>query len=122
MKKRLWIIMTAILVVGVLGACGKASADAGTQETNDEKKNEISEPTENQFDATVLEILDDYIMVEALEEQDIVGEVRVQTGLLTETEMPELKEGDVVRVTHDGKMTMSLPPQMTAVELIKISK
>lgn len=112
MKKKLWMALITTLVVGTIGACGNVATDTGAQEMDEKKK--------NQFDATVLEIMDDYIMVEASEGQDIVGEVRVQTGLLSETEMPELKKGDVVRVTHDGKMTMSLPPQMTAVELMKI--
>ena len=78
------------------------------------------EPAENQFDAKVIEIYDEYIMVEALEEQDVVGEVRVQIGLLSQDEILEIKKGDTVRITHDGKMTMSLPPQMTAVEIIKL--
>jgi hypothetical protein len=34
--------------------------------------------------------------------------------------MPKLEKDDTVRITHDGKMTMSLPPQMTAVEIIKL--
>ena len=78
------------------------------------------EPAENLFDAKVIEIYDEYIMVEALEEQDVVGEVRVQIGLLSQDEILEIKKGDTVRITHDGKMTMSLPPQMTAVEIIKL--
>ena len=74
----------------------------------------------NQFDAKVLEIYDDYIMVEALEGQDVVGEVRVQLGLISKDDIPKLKKNDTVRVTHDGKMTMSLPPQMTALEITLI--
>lgn len=79
------------------------------------------EPAENQFDAKVLEIYDDYIMVEAMEGQDIVGEVRVQLGLLEKKEIPNLEKNDIVRITHDGKMTMSLPPQMTAIEIMLIN-
>lgn len=80
-----------------------------------------TEPAEDRFDANVLEIYDEYIMVEALEGQDVVGEVRVQTGLLSQDDILELKKGDTVRITHDGKMTMSLPPQMTAIEIMLIS-
>ncbi len=95
-------------------ACGKKTVD-------DKEKNIPTEPAENQFDAKVLEIYDEYIMVEALEGQDVVGEVRVQIGLLKKDEIPKLNQGDNVRITHDGKMTMSLPPQMTAVELLVIN-
>ena len=75
---------------------------------------------ENQFNAKVLEIYDDYIMVEALKGQDIVGEVRVQLGLISRNDMPKLKKNDTVRITHDGKMTMSLPPQMIALDITLI--
>ena len=91
-------------------ACGKKKAD-------DAELNKPIAAAENQFDATVLEVYDDYIMVEALASQDIVGEVRVQIGLLKEDEIPALEKGDTVRITHDGRMTMSLPPQMTALEI-----
>ncbi len=80
-----------------------------------------TEPAENQFDAKVIENCDEYIMVEALEGQDIVGEVRVQIGLLSQDEISEIEKGATVRITHDGKMTMSIPPQMTAVEIMLIS-
>ena len=78
------------------------------------------EKTENQFDAKVIEICAEYIMVEALEGQDIVGEVRVQLGLISKNDIPKLKKNDTVRITHDGKMTMSLPPQMTAEDILLI--
>lgn len=115
MKKNLIILFSILLVVGAcVMACGKKTVD-------DKEKNIPTEPAENQFDAKVLEIYDEYIMVEALEGQDVVGEVRVQIGLLKKDEIPKLNQGDNVRITHDGKMTMSLPPQMTAEELLVIN-
>ena len=81
---------------------------------------DVSTNLANQFNAKVLEIYDDYIMVEALEGQDIVGEVRVQLGLISRNDMPKLKKNDTVRITHDGKMTMSLPPQMIALDITLI--
>lgn len=90
----------------------------GNPETVEKQK--YAEPSENQFDAKVLEIHDEYLMVEALEGQTVAGEVQVWTGLLKEGEIPNLEEGTIVRITHDGKMTMSLPPQMSAVEEIII--
>ena len=114
MKKNIIIILGMLLVIGVsvVACCNKSTDDREQQKT--------SEPAENQFDAKVIELCDEYIMVEALEGQEIAGEVRVQTGLLSEDEIPELKNGDTVCITHDGKMTMSLPPQMTAVDLLLI--
>jgi len=107
MKKKWWIVVVIILIIG-------AAILILSRDTN--------EASEYQFDAKVLEIQDDYILVEALEGQQIVGEIRVQIGLLTEKQVPRMKKGDTVRITHDGKMTMSIPPQMTAVEEIEIIK
>ena len=104
MKKKVKCMLWVIMIIGILAIAGcKKEA-----------------PSENQFDAKILEVTDEYLMVEALEGQTIAGEVQVWTGLLSEKDIPELKEGVIVRITHDGKMTMSLPPQMSAVEEIVI--
>lgn len=93
----------------------------GCKENSETLEKQLSaEPSENQFDAKVLEVHDEYLMVEALEGQTVAGEVQVWTGLLSNDEIPELEEGMVVRITNDGKMTMSIPPQMSAVEEIVI--
>lgn len=113
MKKKIFRLLGIIFIlVMFVMACGN-------EKKVDEEQKIPFKPAENQFDAKVLEIYDDYIMVEAMEGQDIVGEVRVQLGLLEKKEIPNLEKNDIVRITHDGKMTMSLPPQMTAVEILK---
>lgn len=127
MKKKLWITIVLLLIIGVIAfICGKISAASDDKVDNNPKdgkvESEKSAPAEYQFDATVLAIQDDYIMVEALEGQKIVGEVRVQIGLLSEEEILKIKVDDIIRITHDGKMTMSIPPQMTAVEEIIVIK
>lgn len=121
MKKKWWIVVVIILIIGAAILILSRDTNEASGQTNDssQKPNEASE---YQFDAKVLEIQDDYILVEALEGQQIVGEIRVQIGLLTEKQVPRMKKGDTVRITHDGKMTMSIPPQMTAVEEIEIIK
>lgn len=114
MKKKIVIFGILFILVMFMMACSNKT------DVNEEH-NISSKPAENQFDAKVLEIYDGYIMVEAWEGQDIVGEVHVQLGLLKEDEIPKLEKGDCVRITHDGKMTMSLPPQMTAIEIMLIN-
>lgn len=111
MKKKLLIISIIILVV--VGVVLWIYAIANK---NDDKET-CKSTGENQFKAKVMEIADDYIMVEALDNQAIVGEVRVNMGLLKDDVIQQLKEGDIVLVTHDGTSTMSIPPQMTALEL-----
>lgn len=114
MKNR-WISIIAFVLLAMVLLC--VGCKDGSKSTEGEKP---TEPSENQFDAKVLEVQDEYLMVEALEGQTIAGEVQVWTGLLKEGEIPNLEEGTIVRITHDGKMTMSLPPQMSAVEEIII--
>lgn len=114
MKNR-WISIIVLVLLATVLLC--VGCKGGSKLTEGEKP---TEPSENQFDAKVLEIHDEYLMVEALEGQTIAGEVQVWTGLLSEKDIPELEKGAIVRITHDGKMTMSLPPQMSAVEEIVI--
>lgn len=87
-----------------------------------EERQEEEAPSEYQLDGKVLEIQKDYLMIEALEGQVVSGEVHVWIGLLSDKDIPDIKEGDVIRIPHDGKMTMSLPPQMSANGTIKIIK
>ncbi len=109
--KRAGIIMLCCLTfVGILSGC---SSKANTEKAENKK----TEPTEYQFDATVSEVAEDYIMVVALPDQTIVDEVKVWTGLLSGDNIQEIEVGTTVRITHDGKMTMSIPPQMSAVEI-----
>lgn len=83
------------------------------------KENEAQKdaPTEHQFDATVSKVAEDYIVVVALPDQTIVDEVKVWTGLLSGEEIPEMEVDATVRITHNGRMTMSIPPQMSAVAI-----
>lgn len=128
MIKKFVIVAFVLMMMGVtvVGCSEKADKpipeEMQEQQSGREQNEEQSPSTEYQFDATVLSTENDSMMVEALEGQTVVGEVKVWIGLLDDTEMSEIKAGDTVRITHDGKMTMSIPPQMSAVKLTKISK
>lgn len=114
MRKKLVAISMFVIVLGIaLFGCAKANNSTIKKES---PKNEY------QFDAEVLEIAEEYLLVKALDGQVVVGEVKVWTGLLEKDAIPALEVGDTVRITNDGKMTMSIPAQMTAVEITKISK
>ncbi|MBQ2987091.1 MAG: hypothetical protein IJE23_06370 [Tyzzerella sp.] len=115
MKKKIFTLFGVIFILAMfVMACGN-------EKKVDEAQKIPSKPAENQFDAKVIEIYDEYIMLEALEGQDVVGKVRIQTGLLSQDEILEIEKGDTVRITHDEKMTMSIPPQMTAIEIMLIN-
>ena len=118
MRAKAWIAIGILLIavgVGVAVLISMASEKAEQPIRTEEKK-------ENQFDATVTAVEDGYLMVEADQGQRIVGEVKVMTGLLEKSTMESVKAGCRVRVTHDGKMTMSLPPQMSALELFLLNE
>lgn len=126
MKKNISVLITILFIMGVavLGCSKKTDKptfQAPTKQKQEESK-EQSAPTEYQFEAVVLAIDKESLMVQALEGQNVAGEVKVWIGLLEDTEMSGIKVGDTVRITHDGKMTMSIPPQMSAVELTVLSK
>lgn len=129
MKKKIIVMITIVMVViGIITAIHFiANKDSSVnQDTNQDTNKGASQETyqpndENQFKAKVTEITDEYIMVEALDEQTIVGEVRLNTGLIKDDIIQQLQEGDIVLVTHDGTSTMSIPPQMTALELCILS-
>ena len=126
MKKNISVLITILFIIGVavLGCSKKTDKptfQAPTKQKQEESK-EQSALTEYQFDATVLEICEEYLMVDALEGQNVAGEVKVWVAALKNDALSGIKVGDTVRITHDGKMTMSIPPQMSAVELIQLSK
>lgn len=110
-QSRFLCFVFVLLLLGMVG-CQRTS--------NETDAEEYSAPSENQFDAVVLEVHDEYLLVEAVEGQVIAGEVKVWLGRLSEDEIPELEEGMTVRITHDGKMTMSIPAQISATERITI--
>lgn len=119
-NKRLLLLLGLVCVLSVLlVACAGNESDK-KEEKQETMQKESTKPLENQFDAVILSVEEDYVMVEVLEGQNITGEVRVNTGLLETEQLSSLEKDDVVRITHDGKMTMSIPPQMTAVEVCEL--
>ena len=119
MKVKAWIAI-AILLIAVGAGVAVLLCTASGKTSKEQKEKLPSEKTEYQFDANIVEIQDEYIMVNTLGGESIEGNVHVWTGNIDADVLETLEVGDVVRVTHDGKMTMSLPPQMSAVEVIQI--
>lgn len=100
------------LVLGMLG-CQTTEQESAIQP--EEAKAETL--GENEFLAEVKEVQEEYVIVQALEGHIQNQEVQVWTGMIEE--MPKLQEGDRIRITDRGQMTMSIPPQVSAVKLIK---
>ena len=120
-KFRMPLLLVGLCIILItVASCAKvSSSDEGSNLETTKKESVV--PSENQFDAKILAVTEDYIMVEALEGQNISGEVRVNTGLLKSEDVVSLEKDEIVRITHDGKMTMSIPPQMTAIEIYQLT-
>ena len=126
MKRKAWIaigILCFVIVTSIAVAIGVSrvnSSESKNVENEESLKND--EMKDNQFDATVTDVQKEYIMVQASDGQTVSGEVHVWIGNVNGENLPKIKVGDTVRITHDGKMTMSLPPQMSATELRVLQK
>lgn len=77
--------------------------------------------TENAyFDATVLSVNNNFILVQAEENQAVSGTVEVSTEGLSTEEISALEEGMKICIEYDGKMTRSIPARVPEVRSIKI--
>jgi len=61
----------------------------------------------------IAEITDAYLLISTADQ----GEVQVNVGEQTAYEGDALAVGDYIHVTYDGKMTRSLPPQISALRV-----
>lgn len=68
------------------------------------------------FEADVLEVLEDRILVDVTSGDLSKGEAELLTG--GEYEFPKLNAGDKIHVVFDGISTRSLPPQIPGVSEI----
>lgn len=81
--------------------------------------NKEKEP-EYTFEAAVLEVQDDRILVEVTGGDMALGEAELLTEGWKEKKLPELEAGMKIKVGFDGMSTRSLPPQIPGVSKIEI--
>lgn len=63
--------------------------------------------------ATVVSVRDDHLLVIDLSNRQ---QVRVNTR-----EALRFRPGDIVRIRYSGAMTMSIPPQISAIRIVRIA-
>ena len=119
MKKILLVVAVIVILLGagfgIKAACDKKNEDmVTTQPANGQDDAEVVDENEV-YDLTgqITEIADDYIILEGTEQGT------VQVNLFDDTvfggKLPdELAVGEYAQVIYDGKMTRSIPPQVTA--------
>lgn len=119
MKKILLVVAVIVVLLGagfgIKAACDKKNEDmVTTQPANGQDDAEVVDESEVYYlTGQITEIADDYIILEGTEQGT------VQVNLFDDTvfggKFPdELAVGEYAQVLYDGKMTRSIPPQVTA--------
>lgn len=119
MKKILLVVAVIVVLLGagfgIKAACDKKNEDmVTTQPANGQDDAEVVDENEVYYlTGQITEIADDYIILEGTEQGT------VQVNLFDDTvfggKLPdELAVGEYAQVLYDGKMTRSIPPQVTA--------
>ncbi len=119
MKKILLVVAVIVILLGagfgIKAACDKKNEDmVTTQPANGQDDAEVVDENEVYYlTGQITEIADDYIILEGTEQGT------VQVNLFDDTvfggKLPdELAVGEYAQVIYDGKMTRSIPPQVTA--------
>ena len=116
MKKILFITMMSIFIL--LAGCGK-----------DEEKVETGVTAEVYFEAVVLEVNENSILVEPKEESNekkssdkiVVGRKSIEDEEFLKI-MEQIGVGDTVSIGYDGMIAESYPAQITALEITILNK
>ena len=119
MKKILLVVAVIVILLGagfgIKAACDKKNEDmVTTQPANGQDDAEVVDENEVYYlTGQITEITDEYIILEGTEQGT------VQVNLFDDTvfggKLPdELVVGEYAQVLYDGKMTRSIPPQVTA--------
>ena len=119
MKKILLVVAVIVVLLGagfgIKAACDKKNEDmVTTQPANGQDDAEVVDENEVYYlTGQITEIADEYIILEGTEQGT------VQVNLFDDTvfggKLPdELAVGEYAQVLYDGKMTRSIPPQVTA--------
>ena len=119
MKKILLVVAVIVILLGagfgIKTACDKKSEDmVTTQPANGQDDAEVADENEVYYlTGQITEITDEYIILEGTEQGT------VQVNLFDDTAFggkfpDEFVVGEYAQVLYDGKMTRSIPPQVTA--------
>ena len=121
--KRVWIyLLSAVLLTGAAGCAETPSRTESSVPTTADTVATVTAtttipiiPSQNEdftFYATVIEVGEDSLLVEADAGGSVVGEVCVVLQ-----QAVSVKAGDRIRVWHTGQMMPSLPPRIVATEI-----
>lgn len=115
-KKLIRISLIFTLAGMLLIGCSNDYNGNGTVDGNDEEQI-------MQFEATVLEIHENAILVEPVEGEDILrsaDRISVSTGVLDPEDVPEMEVGNKVRIFYAGGVMESYPAQLEDLRIIEL--
>ena len=111
--KKLLLILTLSFILA-LSACGTSSGGGDPKSNGDEKII---------FQATILEIRDNYYLVEPVEgSTELNSADRITVPMENMNSSPEPEVGDILEIEYDGSIAESDPAQITNVYSISVVK
>ncbi len=111
--KKLLLILTLSFILA-LSACGTSSGGVNP------KSNDVEMII---FEATILEIRDNYYLVEPVEgSTELNSADRITVPMENMNSSPEPEVGDILEIEYDGSIAESYPAQITNVYSISVVK
>lgn len=112
MKKYITIILSIISILSLV-ACGKNESD----EVQNAEQNSTT------FEATILEIQDNYFLLEPVEgSQERRSADRIEVPMKHMDPTLELQVGDIIEIEHNGEILETYPARLREVYSIKVTK
>ena len=113
MKKLIALVLTLVCMLGLIGCDGKINMDSdmSTEQQQLDKPNE-----QHQFNATILEIYDNHLLVEPCAGMDeLKSSDKIEVSIQNIDKSIEWKVGDYVLITYDGIILETYPARLNQV-------
>ena len=113
MKKLIVLVLTLVCMLGAIGCDGKINMDSDMST----EQQQLDKPTEqHQFNATILEIYDNHLLVEPCSGMDeLKSSDKIEVSIQNIDKSIEWKVGDYVLITYDGIILETYPARLNQV-------
>lgn len=113
MKKLIALVLTLVCVLGLIGCDGKINMDSDMST----EQQQLDKPTEqHQFNATILEIYDNHLLVEPCAGMDeLKSSDKIEVSIQNIDKSIEWKVGDLAIITYDGIILETYPARLNQV-------
>ena len=113
MKKLIVLVLTLVCMLGAIGCDGKINMDSDMST----EQQQLDKPTEqHQFNATILEIYDNHLLVEPCSGMDeLKSSDKIEVSIQNIDKSIEWKVGDLAIITYDGIILETYPARLNQV-------